>query len=84
MPAVVGFDVLMFVYVGVKLGMTTGRIPTHIGVLHFLAFPIVFSMMGLCSTMPIQNLSRLPRLGLCAGAFGRTDARDLSRSWLRA
>ena len=37
---------------------------------HFLAFPIVFSMMGLCSTATIQNLSRLQRLGRCCALIG--------------
>ncbi len=60
----------MLIYVGVKLGMTTGRIPTHIGVLHFLAFPIVFSMLGLCATATIQNLSRVPRLGCALALVG--------------
>jgi peptidoglycan/LPS O-acetylase OafA/YrhL len=53
----------MVIYVGVKLGMTTGRIPMHVGVLHLLAFPIVYSLLGVCGTVTIQNLSRVRRLG---------------------
>jgi peptidoglycan/LPS O-acetylase OafA/YrhL len=52
----------MLIYVGVKLGMTTGRIPTHIAVLHALMVPVVFSLLGLCATATVQNLSRLPRV----------------------
>jgi ATP/ADP translocase len=35
----------------------------HVGVLHLLAFPIVYSLLGFCGTATIQNLSRLRRLG---------------------
>jgi len=57
----------MLIYVGVKLGMVTGRIPTHIAVLHLLTLPIVFSLLGLCATAALQNLSRHPRLGPLLG-----------------
>jgi peptidoglycan/LPS O-acetylase OafA/YrhL len=55
--------VAMVIYVGVKLAMTTGRIPTHIGVLHLLTYPIVISLLGLCTSALVQRLTRLPRLG---------------------
>ena len=62
--------VTMLVYVGVKLGMTTGRIPMHVGVLHLLAFPIVYSLLGFCGTATVQNLSRLKRLGPVLALIG--------------
>ncbi len=57
----------LLVYLGIKLGMTTGRIPTHVSVQHLLSFPIVFSLLGLCATSPVQRLSHHPRLGPALG-----------------
>jgi hypothetical protein len=57
----------MLVYLGIKLAMTTGRIPTHVSVLHILTFPIVSSLLGLCATATVQGLGRHPRLGPMLG-----------------
>ena len=60
----------MLIYVGVKLAMTTGRIPSHIAFLHLLTVPIVWSVLGLCASVTVQDLSRLPRLGPMLAVVG--------------
>ena len=61
----------MLIYVVVKLGMVTGRIPTNVVVLHALTVAIVFSLLALTTTSTVQSWSRRPRLapvlGLIAG-----------------
>ena len=59
--------VTMLVYVGVKLGMVTGRIPTNVVPLHRLSIVIVYSLLELTATAPVQSASRLPRLGPALG-----------------
>jgi peptidoglycan/LPS O-acetylase OafA/YrhL len=54
--------VTMLAYFVVKLAMVTGRIPSHVGVLHLLTLPILSSLVGLCATPDMQALARLPRL----------------------
>ncbi len=61
----------MVIYIGVKLAMVTGRIPSHTAILHLLTLPILWSLLGLCASAPVQALAREPRLapvlGLVAG-----------------
>jgi peptidoglycan/LPS O-acetylase OafA/YrhL len=61
----------MLVYVLLKLAMVTGRIQSHIGPLHLLTLPILWSLLALCATSGWHALARHPRvrpaLGLIAG-----------------
>jgi peptidoglycan/LPS O-acetylase OafA/YrhL len=61
----------MMLYVLLKLAMVTGRIQSHVGPLHLLTLPILWSLLGLCATSRWQALARhsrvRPALGLVAG-----------------
>jgi hypothetical protein len=58
---------VLLIYMGVKLAMVTGRIPSHVMVLHVLTFPILFNLLGICAAAPLQGLARRPRLGAALG-----------------
>jgi peptidoglycan/LPS O-acetylase OafA/YrhL len=57
----------MLIYIAVKLGMVTGRIPSHLAILHLLTIPILLSLLALCASEPVQALARHPRLGPVLG-----------------
>jgi peptidoglycan/LPS O-acetylase OafA/YrhL len=57
----------MLVYVGVKLAMVTGRIPMNVVALHTLTLAIVYTLLELTATVPVQSLTRRPRLGPTLG-----------------
>ena len=60
----------MLVYVGVKFAMVTGRIPSHVAVLHILCVPILASLLGVCVTPTAQALAHYPRLGPALSGIG--------------
>jgi peptidoglycan/LPS O-acetylase OafA/YrhL len=58
-------------YILIKLGMVTGRVPNHVAILHFLTFPIIWSLLRLSAGAPMRAVARhpwlSPALGLLAG-----------------
>ena len=64
----------MLVYVGVKLGMVTGRIPTNVVVLHALTVAVLYTLLEL-ATEPVQSLHPAAAARPRAEPDGRADAR---------